>query len=170
MGMELTNSKTQIIIAIIGLVGVLGGALFANWEKVFPRERSARQEVSIETSPAPPKDEGLETGGSTTTSSQQAELKAASQPNIGGVWRDAFGGIYNITQSGNRFEFTTSNPGNGYASRGSGTINERTVESVFKSNLPSTGSGTGTISADGKQITGTCYDSTLGQYVLTLYR
>ena len=32
------NSKTQIIVAIIGLIGILGGALFANWQKVFPPE------------------------------------------------------------------------------------------------------------------------------------
>lgn len=28
--------RTQIIIAIIGVVGVLGGAIFANWDKIFP--------------------------------------------------------------------------------------------------------------------------------------
>lgn len=30
-----TAQKTQIIIAIIGLIGILGGALFANWDKIF---------------------------------------------------------------------------------------------------------------------------------------
>ena len=30
------SSRTQILITIIGLVGTLGAALFANWEKVFP--------------------------------------------------------------------------------------------------------------------------------------
>jgi hypothetical protein len=29
------GSNTQIIIAIIGLIGVLGGALLANWDKIF---------------------------------------------------------------------------------------------------------------------------------------
>ena len=40
---DMTNSKsngnkryrTEIVVAIIGLVGVLGGALIANWDKVF---------------------------------------------------------------------------------------------------------------------------------------
>ncbi len=34
---ENKNYYTQIIIAIIGVAGVLGGALFANWEKIFPK-------------------------------------------------------------------------------------------------------------------------------------
>jgi hypothetical protein len=29
-------SRTQIIVAIIGLIGALGGALIANWDKVYP--------------------------------------------------------------------------------------------------------------------------------------
>jgi hypothetical protein len=32
---ENTTHKTQIIIAIIGLIGALSGALFANWDKIF---------------------------------------------------------------------------------------------------------------------------------------
>jgi hypothetical protein len=31
-----TSHRTEIIVAVITLVGVLGGALFANWDKVFP--------------------------------------------------------------------------------------------------------------------------------------
>ena len=30
--------KAQITIAAFGLVGVLGGALFTNWDKIFPNE------------------------------------------------------------------------------------------------------------------------------------
>ena len=32
----MTENKTKITIAIIGLIGILGGAFFANWDKVFP--------------------------------------------------------------------------------------------------------------------------------------
>ncbi len=35
------SHRTQIVIAIIGMMGVLGGALFANWEKVFPSKPEA---------------------------------------------------------------------------------------------------------------------------------
>lgn len=30
------SPRTEVIVALIGLVGVLGGALFANWDKLFP--------------------------------------------------------------------------------------------------------------------------------------
>ena len=36
-----SGSKTQIIIAIIGLIGVLCGALFANWDKIFSPEQKS---------------------------------------------------------------------------------------------------------------------------------
>ena len=32
----MTENKTKITIAIIGLIGILGGAFFANWDKIFP--------------------------------------------------------------------------------------------------------------------------------------
>lgn len=35
------GSKTQITIAIIGLIGVLFGALFANWDKIFPADKTS---------------------------------------------------------------------------------------------------------------------------------
>ena len=31
----MTENKTKITIAIIGLIGILGGAFFANWDKIF---------------------------------------------------------------------------------------------------------------------------------------
>jgi hypothetical protein len=33
--------RTQIIIAIIGVVGVIGGALFANWDKIFTKNSAS---------------------------------------------------------------------------------------------------------------------------------
>ena len=38
--------RTEIIIALIGLIGVLGGALFANWDKVFNRSNNGSGSVS----------------------------------------------------------------------------------------------------------------------------
>ena len=36
----LGDNKTQIVIAALWLIGVLGGALFANWDKVIGKEAS----------------------------------------------------------------------------------------------------------------------------------
>lgn len=33
-----SGSKTQIVIAVIGLIGVLGAALLTNWDRIFPHK------------------------------------------------------------------------------------------------------------------------------------
>jgi len=33
-----SENTTKIVVATVGLIGVLGGALFANWDKVFPQQ------------------------------------------------------------------------------------------------------------------------------------
>src|SRR5262249_48347655 len=122
--MELTNSKTQIIISIIGLAGVLGGALFTNWEKVFPKERNVPQDVRKDASPTPQTGEQHQPSASQTASPRQVERSESepSQFDISGTWYDSFGGIHTITQHGNKFDFVTTNPNNGYAAQGNGTI------------------------------------------------
>lgn len=41
--MSKTSSRIQIIVAVIGLIGVLGAALIANWHKLVPEERDQLQ-------------------------------------------------------------------------------------------------------------------------------
>ncbi len=89
---------------------------------------------------------------------------------IGGLWRDATGGIHQIRQSGTQFEIVTANPTNGYASQGRGIIKDGQIITDFQTNLPSTGRAIGTLSADGQSISGTVADSRLGQYGLMIYR
>ena len=47
-------NKTQIIVAIISLVGVLGGALFANWDKIFKEIDSSKSPPIPQPLPRPP--------------------------------------------------------------------------------------------------------------------
>jgi len=94
----------------------------------------------------------------------------STQIDIGGIWRDATGTIFQITQEGATYKFVGTNQITGYMSWGSGTIKGRALESAFRTNLPSTGTGVGTLSADGRQITGTVNDSALRQYVWVIYR
>jgi hypothetical protein len=42
MGEDTKNYKVQITIAIISLVGVIGAAIFGNWDKIFPVDNPAR--------------------------------------------------------------------------------------------------------------------------------
>jgi hypothetical protein len=40
MASESTSSRVQIVVAIIGLLGVLGGAVIANWDKIVPPSKN----------------------------------------------------------------------------------------------------------------------------------
>ena len=42
MGEDTKSYKVQIAIAIISLVGVIGAAIFSNWDKIFPVDNPAR--------------------------------------------------------------------------------------------------------------------------------
>ena len=86
------------------------------------------------------------------------------QLDISGIWHDNLGTVFQITQRGNYFEFFSNNPVTGLSSWGRGTLEGQYFKTDFQTNLPSTGGGAGTISADGKQMAGTFYDTMLGQY------
>ena len=65
----MTSGRTQIIIAVIGLAGVLGGALFANWDKVFP---SAPQTVAPPSTPPAASSPSRPSGSATRPASPPA--------------------------------------------------------------------------------------------------
>ncbi len=46
------DHKTEIIIAIIGLVGIVLTAMFANWDKIFPKEPTLTNGVPVINSPS----------------------------------------------------------------------------------------------------------------------
>jgi hypothetical protein len=46
--------KTQIIVAIIGLIGVLGAAVVSNWDKLRPASDDGRSRSSDARTPSPP--------------------------------------------------------------------------------------------------------------------
>ena len=109
-------------------------------------------------------------GGAAPAQASLAAPITPAAPDISGHWRDATGTIYQVQQSGESFEFIGANPTTGAQSRGTGTIHGRHVEDAFQTNAPSTGRGTGELSADGRQITGTAQDTYYGTYTMTLHR
>jgi hypothetical protein len=96
--------------------------------------------------------------------------KPTVQINISGKWRDATGTVYAIGHQGNRFEFGAANRSTGYTAWGRGTINGRQINSTFQTNIPSTGSATGTASTDVNQINVEVNDSVRGQYNVVIFR
>jgi beta-lactam-binding protein with PASTA domain len=85
--------------------------------------------------------------------------------NLTGYWHDTSGVTYQTVQRGNTFTYSAS--GVGGLSRGAGTIRglqfESTYSAAYVNGARSTGRCTGTISPEGNEIRGTCFDSLQGQ-------
>jgi hypothetical protein len=94
-------------------------------------------------------------------------LPATAPTVITGQWRDNWGTVYLVTQTGNSFTLTasgTSCKGVPYQSKGSGTISGDTMQSVYESSIGSTGSCNGIISNQGNTIDATCSDTVCGRF------
>ena len=99
--------------------------------------------------------------------------EAPLTPNIGGMWRDNWGTVSQVTQDGSAYQFTAegiSCTGAYVQSSGSGSIAGNSVHSTYRSSIPSRGSCSGTLSANGNQLTSTCTDSVCGTFVSSSVR
>jgi hypothetical protein len=93
--------------------------------------------------------------------------------NIAGRWRDNRGIMYNIAQEGDAFRFSAFGPscrGNNFQSSGRGTISGRNVESSYNSSLPSGGQCSGTVFANGTEMSSTCTDTICGPFSSSLIK
>ncbi len=99
---------------------------------------------------------------------EQAQPKP--QIDITGGWTDAAGTAFQITRSGDSYSFGAVNLYTGYVAKGTTALDGLKVTSVYQSNLPSTGRSEGRVSADGRTMTFTVYDSFSGTYQLVLFR
>lgn len=162
-----TNYTIQIVVAIIGLVGVLGGALIANWDKVVLR-------VEPQVAPVPAKsDSSKPTQSDVPRRSSVAPPPAIQGFNISGVWRDLnVGTIYQVSQNGQTFRFSGSHPT--FESTGLGTIRGRILESSYETRYRqggiSSGRCAGELSPDTKQMVSRCTDSATGQWISLVVR
>jgi hypothetical protein len=80
---------------------------------------------------------------------------------LGGQWQDNNGVVMKVQVHGDSFRVNAFGA-NGYRSWGEGRVNGRSVEWKFQTNLPSIGSGRGTLSADGHRMDGEFQDSRMG--------
>lgn len=104
------NSKshqTEILVALIGLAGIIAAALFANWGDIFGSGRS-------ELSPKP--------GG------ELAEIENLPvTPGVAGLWRSADGAQFEFTQDATHFRFRKLDQPAGVIERGRGSIMGKSV-------------------------------------------
>lgn len=157
-----TNRLGRVLAFVLGLffvgVGLLRGSDQPPDVPDAPKKHSDAAPAPFnERSPSPPPMETATRAPNTT---------------IEGIWMDPqSGSIFQVTQTGaNTFGFMSTNPMNPFRSWGQSTINGRRVDSTFQTNIPSSGSGTGMLSEDGRQIVGHYRDSLNREYDQTLVR
>jgi hypothetical protein len=177
------ENKTQILVAVIGLLGVLGGAVFGNWDKIFKSPPAQVQSSSPTASPVPSTPSvapaavvtPVATPSVVPTSKQKtAPTKPPADLNVGvstldidGFWVDQNGISYEITQNDpGHFELIVTD-GN-ISTYGGGTITGHNIRFEYQNQDGSTGFGTGVISADESIIRATMNDSGSGQFQITL--
>ncbi len=162
MGSEMNSHKTQIIVAVIALIGVLGGALITSWDKFSPPNQGPppKQEP-----PAKNEENSSERSERKEDVPAPSPLPTAAVINISSAWRDNWGTQSQVSQQGETFQFTAWGIGckGAFQSSGSGTIRGNRVESTYQS-THSHGRCSGTVSPDGRQLTSTCIDSECGQF------
>lgn len=161
------NYRTTILVAVIGLIGTLGAALIANWEKIAgPAETKSTKVVED-----PPAKEFVDR----PEKPQRSETKVVS---LAGRWRDINlpMNTSQITQDGDMFDFTGGGAADGirFQTSGSGTIEERAVSidysTMYQNGVNTRGACTGNVSADGNRLTLTCTDPVSGTYVFSSMR
>jgi hypothetical protein len=144
-----SNQRIAIAVAVIGVIGTLGAAFIANWDKIFVPSPKPHPEI----------DESI--------------------PNLAGLWLDSDypSNGSQITQDGNSVHFTRWGilpNGTRFESSGSGSITGRRYTSnytaTYQSGATSTGDCSGTLSPDGKRMELNCRDSLLGAFPVTAIR
>lgn len=151
------NHRIAIVVAVIGVIGTLGAALLANWDKVFGRSHPA--------SPSAP--------------AAAAAPEARSLPDIAGRWRDSAAPpvTSSITQAGASFRFSRQGSlpnGLTFSSSGSGKLEGRQITSSYEARYSqgavSTGTCAGSLSADATRMELQCSDSLLGAFTSSAVR
>lgn len=169
------ETSAGILTAIAGVVTALTGLLVALHELGAvgggPPPQAAADPPVAQSAPPAPAGEPPAVAGNALTAGGHAPAPPRSPPDLSGYWRDASGTVYEIVQTApDRYRFSSLNPASGVASQGFGTIDGWRFTSEFQTNLPSVGSGSGTISEDGRRIEGDFVDSLLGSYSTVLFR
>ena len=161
---------------IVAILTAAGAGWYFGHERSRPQEMVVPRHNKETDSPGKQaeKDDGLNVTDKTTPI---VEPPAATQtiPKIAGLWHDGYNPsiVSQITQDGSSFSFERSGvfpDGSQFRARGSGEISGLQIKSSYEAwyqpsyqaPFTSSGSCTGSVSADGKHMTLTCKDSLYG--------
>lgn len=166
--------RTQIVIALIGLFGVLITALLSNWDKIFPdraasaagREAAAAPATSDVAPGVPPIESAQRlsdaqknalNASSSALEGITAQISATGTetPDIGGNWRDDEGYDYAVWHKPPYFGFRQFRVGQ-ETSTAEGETSGLQVRHHYRAADGDEGDCIGTIEAGGNVISGTC--------------
>ena len=118
-----SGGSTQIIVATIGVVGVIAAALFGNWDKIFrpPPSPSAPAVVDAPAGPVPQ-----------PVKAADPVAYTAAVADVSGSWHDDDGYSYVIDQNGERFSYNQFKDGAAVGT-GMGQIDGRRLAYSFSS-------------------------------------
>ena len=167
MARQSGQGSVQIIVALIGVAGVMAAALFGNWDKIF-QERKAGAAESNRAGPATDaRPVGSVNSGNSDTSqndSPATENKVAPEgaaiPSIAGPWYDSDGFTYLFQQQGGAFHYAMMQHGN-QTGTGRGRIEGRKLVYGY-SGGGDEGSCQAEIAAENRVISGRCTDVDTG--------
>lgn len=151
--------------AIIGVSGVLGTALIANWGKIFggepPRAEAVKQEQD-KFGAAPPAGsaENLSNAqrpavnaGTMAVDDAASKIESAGIPNVDGDWKDQFGQYYRYRQSGAEYRYDWYANGE-HAGSGSGRLDGPKFAGTFQYDNGTAGSCAGEV--EGNRVDAKC--------------
>jgi hypothetical protein len=186
-----SSHRVAIAVAVIGVMGTLGAALIANWDKIFPRApqapvtpaRPASEPVQprrqAEPAPPPPQPARHADAAPRPLGTPAQPVRANTTPQIAGVWRDADNpnNGTKIDQHGNQLQFTRAgilSDGVRFESAGTGALLESRITlryvARYQTGSTSTGECSGSVSPGATRITLNCADSLHGTFVTVANR
>lgn len=161
----MADGRTQILVALIGVAGVLGAAYIAKGGgsvSSAPPTAASAMPTPLPTEAAAKLSQSQErayTGAASALDSISEQIEASGQPanapNIAGSWHDDAGYRFDFIQSGNSYTFRQYLNGI-YDGYGQGTLSGRKFTHNFEATSGLKGSCSGEISADLKTSGGNC--------------
>jgi hypothetical protein len=182
------SSRTQIILALIAVSGVVATAVAPNWDKIFPPRPAPVAASTPPPAPAAAKSESAPidpapnqavpsrpiapqqaTNPPDKTANASAGAGEADPPKIAGDWLDE-DGTFRFSQTGAAYRYIYTKNGIQLSS-GAGRFTGRTFKHSYSQSDGSTGECQGTADYLGRIMTGTCTDAEVGaSWSFTLQR
>lgn len=138
--------RTEIVVALIGMSGVVTAAMIANGDKLFGERDRAPIPAPSATAAALP---------DTASPGSPAVATSAAVPDIAGLWQDGDGTSFAFTQAGARYSFVQYQAGRRVGD-GRGTLDGASFTHRFRAEGVGEGTCEGRVASDSRTSSGHC--------------